>query len=68
MEDNSEPAVSIDALEVPEAPESAPIFECWDKAAKRMMNTLWKHSQAWIFHDPVDPKRLNIPDYFDIIK
>jgi len=33
-----------------------------------MMNSLWKHNQAWIFHEPVDPKKLNIPDYLDIIK
>ena len=33
-----------------------------------MLTNLWKHSSAWIFHDPVDPKKLNIPDYLDIIK
>lgn len=32
------------------------------------MNTLWKHSSAWIFHEPVNPEKLNIPDYLDIIK
>jgi hypothetical protein len=68
VEENSEPPVSIDTLEIPEAPESAPIYECWDKAAKRMLTNLWKHSNAWIFHEPVDPKKLNIPDYLDIIK
>jgi Bromodomain len=67
-EETTEAPTSIDTLEVPEAPESAPIYESWDKAAKRMMNSLWKHNMAWIFHEPVDPKRLNIPDYFDIIK
>jgi Bromodomain len=53
---------------VAEVPEQAQIYDSWDKAAKRMMNSLWKHNQAWIFYEPVDPKKLNIPDYFDIIK
>jgi bromodomain-containing protein 3 len=33
-----------------------------------MMQSLCKHHQAWIFLEPVDIKKLNIPDYFDIIK
>lgn len=24
--------------------------------------------EAWLFHEPVDPKKLNIPDYFTVIK
>jgi len=27
-----------------------------------------KHNSAWIFHDPVDPEKLNIPDYYEIVK
>ena len=59
---------SAASLDVPEVSEQAPIYDCWDKAAKRLLNNLWKHAHAWIFHEPVDPKKLNIPDYFDIIK
>lgn len=55
-------------MPLPKFPENAPIYESWDKAAKRMINTLWKHNHAWIFHDPVDPEKLNIPDYHDVIK
>ena len=33
-----------------------------------MMNSLGKHSKAWIFNSPVDPVALGIKDYFDIIK
>jgi bromodomain-containing protein 3 len=33
-----------------------------------MLNTLWKQPQAWIFYEPVDPIKLNIPDYLVIIK
>ena len=32
------------------------------------MTNLAKHAQAWIFLEPVDPTKLGIPDYFDIIK
>jgi hypothetical protein len=68
-EETSESApTSIDTLEVQEVPEAAPIYDSWEKAAKRLLNSLWKHNQAWIFHEPVDPKKLNIPDYFEIIK
>ena len=33
-----------------------------------MMNALSKHTKAWIFNEPVDPKKLQINDYNDIIK
>jgi hypothetical protein len=67
-EEGSQAPTSIETLDVPEVSEQAPIYDTWDKAAKRMLNTLWKQNQAWIFHEPVDPKKLNIPDYLDIIK
>ena len=44
------------------------IYECWEKAAKRMMSHLWKVSGAHVFHEKVDPVELKIPDYFEIIK
>lgn len=59
---------AIEKLPVPEVPESAQIYDNWEKAAKRLMNTLWKHNTAWIFYEPVDPEKLNVPDYYDIIK
>jgi hypothetical protein len=67
-ETTEEAPVSIDNLEVPEISDQAPIYDSWDKAAKRMMGYLMKLQQAWIFLEPVDPKKLNIPDYFEIIK
>ena len=48
--------------------ENAPIYDCWEKVAKRIINGLWKHTNAWIFYEPVDPEKLGIPDYLDIIK
>ncbi len=40
----------------------------WEKQAKKIMNNLWKFKDAEIFHKPVNPVELHIPDYFDIIK
>jgi len=31
------------------------------------MQKLWKVKEAWIFHKPVDPEELDIPDYYDVI-
>ena len=42
--------------------------DSWEKIAKQLMNTLWKVRDAELFHKPVDPVELNIPNYFDIIK
>jgi ankyrin repeat protein len=39
----------------------------WEKSGKKLLNTLWRANQAWIFHEPVDPVKLNIPDYFEVI-
>ena len=43
-------------------------FDCWEKQAKKLMNSLWKTKDAELFHKPVDPVELGIPDYFSIIK
>jgi hypothetical protein len=45
----------------------APILESWDLAAKRLMNKLWKVQNAWIFHEPVDAEKLEIPDYYEVV-
>lgn len=63
-----ENSTALDSLEVPDVPDTAQIYDCWDKAAKRLLNTLWKHLNAWIFYEPVDHVKLGIPDYLDIIK
>ena len=44
------------------------MHDSWEKLAKKLMNTLWRHKDADLFHKPVDPEELNIPDYFSIIK
>ncbi|XP_045188552.1 bromodomain-containing protein 3-like isoform X3 [Mercenaria mercenaria] len=33
-----------------------------------LMKGVWKHQFAWPFHSPVDPDKLGLPDYFEIIK
>lgn len=35
---------------------------------KNVLPSLWKHHFAWPFHVPVDPEKLGLPDYFEIIK
>ena len=43
-------------------------FESWEKQAKKLINILWKVKGAYLFHKPVDPNELGIPDYPKIIK
>ncbi|XP_053318931.1 bromodomain-containing protein 4 isoform X2 [Spea bombifrons] len=35
---------------------------------KTVLKTLWKHQFAWPFQQPVDAIKLNLPDYYKIIK
>ena len=39
----------------------------WEKSAKKLMKVLWCCDNAWIFHEPVDPVKLRIPDYFEYV-
>lgn len=55
-------------IEVPQVDETAPIYDHWEKCANRLMTSLAKQPKAWIFSEPVDPTKLGIHDYFDIIK
>jgi len=42
--------------------------ENWQAAATQLITAVWKIKNAMIFHAPVDPVKLNIPDYFNVIK
>lgn len=42
--------------------------ENWQSAAAQLLSAVWKIKQAVIFHTPVDPVKLGIPDYFDVVK
>lgn len=42
--------------------------DSWEKIAKQLMNVLWKVKDAEIFHKPVDPIELNVPNYYEVIK
>ena len=42
--------------------------DSWEKLAKQLMNVLWKVKDAELFHKPVDPIELNVPNYYDVIK
>ena len=60
---------NLENLELPKySPDvAASIFESWDEAAKQLLKKLWKHNQAWIFHNPVDADKLEIPDYYEVV-
>lgn len=60
--------VALDSLEVPEIPDDVPIYDHWEKPAKKIIATLWKHDMAWLFHYPVDTKAWGIEDYYNIVK
>ena len=49
-------------------PIAVTIKETWQKTAKKIIYTLWKTRHAYIFHAPVDPVKLGIDDYSEIIK
>lgn len=36
--------------------------------SKTVMKFVWKHQFAWPFQQPVDTKKLNLPDYHNIIR
>lgn len=55
-------------MEIPPIDESVAIYYHWEKVSARMMQILSKHTKAWIFQEPVQPEKLGIHDYFDIIK
>ncbi|KAL2639242.1 hypothetical protein AAZV13_06G158100 [Glycine max] len=38
------------------------------KSCENVLNRLMSHQFAWVFNDPVDVVKLNIPDYFTVIK
>ena len=59
---------TLEGLDTSNQDGNAPIYETWDAAAKRLMSKLWKVSSAWIFHEAVDAHKLQIPDYFDVVK
>ena len=40
----------------------------WESRGKTLIRKIWKIVGAELFHEPVDPIRLNLPDYFDLIK
>ena len=48
--------------------ESSIHFDSWDQVAKRLLSQLWRLNNARIFHEPVDPEKLSIPDYHEVVK
>lgn len=63
-----DPANSFTQLAFAKRQECSILYECWDKVAKRLLNQLWRVNSSKIFHEPVNAEKLNIPDYFEVIK
>ncbi|KAJ1475073.1 Bromodomain-containing protein [Baffinella frigidus] len=40
----------------------------WVKKCQTMLKSLTAHKHGWVFMEPVDPIKLQIPDYLDVIK
>ena len=68
VDEEGEDMNPLTELSVPEVPESAMIFDQWEKAAQRMLTTLQKDQRTYIFLNPVDYIALNILDYPNIVK
>mmetsp|Transcript_7873 Transcript_7873/g.15234 ORF Transcript_7873/g.15234 Transcript_7873/m.15234 type:complete len:404 (+) Transcript_7873:8004-9215(+) len=61
---NPESLSELDTLD----PDTIENTKPWEKPAKKLISAIWRAPHAWIFHEPVDPIKLNIPDYFEIVK
>jgi hypothetical protein len=59
--------VELEALEK-DVDEKLYFTEGWEKSCKKVLNSLWKLKESAIFHRPVDPIELGIPDYAGIVK
>uniref|UniRef100_A0A3B0MGR0 Ankyrin repeats (3 copies)/Ankyrin repeat/Ankyrin repeats (Many copies)/Bromodomain, putative n=1 Tax=Theileria annulata TaxID=5874 RepID=A0A3B0MGR0_THEAN len=45
-----------------------PLLKQWYSLANNLLSTLLKQEGGYVFEKPVDPKKQNCPDYYDIIK
>lgn len=58
-----EPVKSVPQLSLPKSINAALIKQC-----EQLLNRLLQHPYAWVFKQPVDAVKLNIPDYYTVIK
>ncbi|KAK8716974.1 hypothetical protein V6N13_044262 [Hibiscus sabdariffa] len=40
----------------------------WMKQCEDLLKRLMRHQYGWVFNEPVDVVKLNVPDYFNVIK
>ncbi|KAK1936257.1 bromodomain/ankyrin repeat containing protein [Babesia divergens] len=45
-----------------------PLIKQWHQLALNLLTSMGKQEGGYVFEKPVDPKKQNCPDYFDIIK
>lgn len=41
--------------------------DAWQRVASRVLTLCWKAKGGYYFHEPVDPAKFGIEDYFEII-
>lgn len=41
--------------------------DTWQRVASKILTLCWKAKGGYYFHEPVDPAKFNVDDYFDII-
>ena len=68
VREDGEDVMPLSNLQVPELPESTVIFDQWEKAAARCLQTLGRQAEAYIFSEPVNAEKLNLVDYHTIVK
>ena len=42
--------------------------DTWRTIALKIISNLWKAKGGTFFHEPVDPVKLNITGYFEVVK
>lgn len=48
--------------------EPPPLNSALMRQCDNLLKKLMSHEFGWVFNSPVDPVKLNLPDYFDVIK
>jgi hypothetical protein len=52
---------------IPQELLEATLQESWEKAASKILALCWKYKGCHWFHEPVDPMKFSIDDYFNVV-
>ncbi|KAK3023592.1 hypothetical protein RJ639_044052 [Escallonia herrerae] len=51
-----------------QTPETITSYAMWIKQCENLLKKLMSHKYGWVFNEPVDVVKLNLPDYLTVIK